>query len=256
MQNIAQQISVIIQGPLDDRTYEAINAYDYFGETIVSTWEGQDIGRFLVNVKKRENLKIVTNKYPDQNYFNEGGRFFQAQTTYAGCLFSGCKYVMKTRSDELYPDLYQMLKNLEKYPDRSHTTNNGFWKHHPYCYSNHLFIDQTHLVKEAMIRMINSCLGNTDIIDIKTIYCAESAFGYFLMNARGFDLNKEDWKSVFRNNVFITPCDQLKGHLHSGASIHHRGGFKRSSAPYPEGRLEAPGHKHNKGMLYYDYQEF
>ena len=38
-------ISVIIQGPIDDRTYESIDSYSDqgFGEIIVSTWEDEDL---------------------------------------------------------------------------------------------------------------------------------------------------------------------------------------------------------------------
>ena len=69
------------------------------------------------------------------------------------------------------------------------------------------------------------------------------------MKARGFDLSREDWKEIFRDNVFITPCVDLKGHLHSGQTSASKG-FKRSSDPYPSGRMEIKDHTHDLNKLY------
>jgi hypothetical protein len=57
-------ISVIIQGPIDERTYEAIDSYSDqgFGEIIVSTWSNEDIS-LLDKTNKKFILKLCFYPY-------------------------------------------------------------------------------------------------------------------------------------------------------------------------------------------------
>ena len=246
-----KDISVVIQGPLDDRTYEAIDQYQNFGEVIVSTWDTDH--PHLLNPATGE-YKFVRSSYPDnlESYHNEGSRYFMAQTTLAGVEVATKKYTMKTRSDELYPDLEAMLKNLETYPDRVHTTDNGFWKDIKGAFSNHLFIDKTDNMLKAMRMHVDYSSGKMpDLarrINSKLI-CAEQTFGYFLMAARGYDILESDFKPVYRENIWITRCVELKGHLHSGQTSKPNGGFKRSTEPYPLGRKDESSGKANINRL-------
>jgi len=233
--NVCRNISVVIQGPIDERTYEAIDCYQYFGEVIVSNWEGEDLSMLS---KATGKYKLVQSKY------NKNKRY-HVQTTLAGAKVASLEYVMKTRSDELYPDLSAILDNLNKYPDRSHTTNNGFWKTSPYCYSNHLFVDNKDLVIKAMELALQSD---------KKFEGDENLFGYYLMYARGFELSTDNWKKIFKENVFITKCSDLKGHLHSGSTTIERG-FSRSSAPYPDGRKETCSGKHDTNLIFHHIDE-
>tara|TARA_B100001778_G_C18591982_1_gene632707 strand:- start:1659 stop:2384 length:726 start_codon:yes stop_codon:yes gene_type:complete len=230
-----KDISVVIQGPIDDRTYEAIDCYQGFAEVIVSNWAGEDIS--LLD-KAAGSFTLVQSTY--QNDTDTSFNVFLAQTTMAGCLEAKTEYVLKTRSDELYPNLDKLIENLNLHPKRSHTTDNGFWRHIPHCYSNHLFIDKRDNVVKAMEYRLSSK---------KKFKCSESEFGYFLMKARGFDLSEKNWKKIFRDNVFITACELLPNHLHSGQTFHGRG-FKRSSDPYPKGRMERKDNTHNFKQLY------
>ena len=159
---------------------------------------------------------------------------------------------MKTRTDELYPDLNHMIKSLSKYPNRSHTTNNGFWKKFKHCYSNHLFVDKRNYIISAMNDLYEYHINLSN----KTFNfpCSESEFGYFMMKARGLNIMQENWKQIFRNNVYITSCDKLKGHLHSGATTEHKG-FFRSTEPYPLGRKETKNGRHDINQLYNSIEE-
>ena len=238
-----KDISVVIQGPLDDRTYEAIDQYQDFGEVIVSTWEDSDL---TLLDKARGYYSLVVSKYPKCKKVN----CWQAMSTQAGAEIATREYVMKTRTDELYPDLDAMIKNLEKYPFRSHTTNNGFWRKFPHCYSCHLFIDKATFVHGAMKSMTESYLSGKPL----GMLAVESEFGYFLMRERGITLTSKNWKKHFHDHVCITPCEELKGHLHSGATTEH-GGFTRCSSPYPKGRTEATNNEHPAKDLYYSHED-
>tara|TARA_B100002019_G_C21274529_1_gene604530 strand:- start:7235 stop:7990 length:756 start_codon:yes stop_codon:yes gene_type:complete len=247
-ENIRQNISVVVQGPIDNRTYEVLDCYKNFKEIIISTWYDNKLHSVLPEIKNN-NYKLVVSEYPKQNMQITG---YQAMTTYRGALLATGKYVMKTRSDELYPDLNYMIDSLEKNPDKSHTTNNGFWKNLKHCYSNHLFIDKTNFVIKAMEELYEYHLN----LHRKTLNfpCSESEFGYFLMKARGFNIIQDDWKSIFKKNIIIVPCTKLQGHLHSGATTEHEG-FSRSTEPYPLGRKETKQGCHDINKLYNSIEE-
>jgi len=135
--SIKNNISVVVQGPIDERTYEAIEAYQDFGEVIVSTWENEKIDLLS---KAKGKYQLIQTRYPEdlERYNNHGYRYFIAKTTLEGSKLAKYDYVIKTRSDELYPNLYSFLSNFERYPHKTHTTDNGFWKHIPFCYSNQI----------------------------------------------------------------------------------------------------------------------
>lgn len=236
---------------MDDRTYEAVDTYSHFGEVIVSTWSDEDLS--LLD-KASKPYKLVISKYPPNlwDYQNEGSRYYMAQTTLAGAMEASLEYVMKTRSDELYPDMEAMIENLKKYPDRSHTTDNGFWRNHRGCYANHLFIDKAEHIRKAMQMHVSYC-DKSDYNDLKFM-CSEQSFGYFLMAARGCDMSRDILK-LYYENVWITRSAELKGHLHSGQTA-NGSGFKRSSLPYPSGRMDVAGsHTHNINNLYQHIEE-
>lgn len=236
-----QDISVVIQGPIDERTYEAVDAYQQFGEVIVSTWDNEDI---TLLDKATGDYRLVLSSYDEgwkEKYNNQGYRYFQSTTLNAGVKQASCKYSMKTRSDELFVNLDRMVSNLEFYPNRLQTTNIGFWKpdsRHQVdaSFSTHLYIATTDELVEASTNALSNCKREAfKNIELK---CTEQLYGYFLMLARGIDLLKSDWKEAFRNNVFITPCSELPGHLHSGCANLQNGFTHKRRTDYPYGRLD------------------
>lgn len=244
-----KDISVIIQGPIDNRTYESIDSYysQGFRDIIISTWENEDIS--LIKSKTSIPFSLVASKYPKNmsKINNEGSRFYIAYTTLKGSLLAKNHFVLKTRSDEIYPDLSKFISNFNKHKNRIHTTNNGFWKRYPACFSNHIFLAKKEIIIECCEKIIKHC--SYEYKENINIFCSEQEFGFFLMEAIGFDLLKEDWKKVFRENVFITPCSDLPYHLHSGQSS-TRYKFRRSSN-YPYGRPD----NHNINDLYNNIEE-
>ena len=87
-----KDISVIIQGPLDNQTYEAIDSYtdQGFDEIIVSTWEDSDLA-YLERTKNDYHL-IVSEYDIDSTYNNEGYRYFQSTTINKACQKATKKY--------------------------------------------------------------------------------------------------------------------------------------------------------------------
>jgi len=242
-------ISIIITGPIDDRTFEAIDSYhdQGFGEIIVSTWEDEDLN--LLNKTSKE-YKLVLSKYPQnlREINNQGCRFFQAFTTWKGSRLVTKKYAIRTRSDELYPDLSKFVDNMRDNPKKINTTDNGFWKMHKFCFSSHLFGGESGVIKDGCFMMTLNA-EKSFLSNIQLDY-PEQCFGFYFLLANGCDMRVKPWKQAFYENVFITPCKDLPGHLHSGQSFT---GYKFiRHTDYPDNRPD----NHQRERLYQSSEEF
>lgn len=256
IQEIKKQISVVIQGPIDNRTYEAIDCYQDYGEVILSTWATGEDWSLLEQCDLNSNYKLVVCDYPESmaNVKNPGAIFYIAATTWNGANSANLPYVLKVRTDELYPNLDVFLQNVIDYPKRIHTTDNGFWKRHPHCFSGHIFLAEKEVMTTTMEYIIHYCYGT--VLPDLDIYPCESILGFFFCATICPNGSVQNWKKIFRDNIWITKCEDLPGHLHSGQSSGGRGkGFKRSTQPYPNGRKEMRNGRHNPKELYRHVRE-
>lgn len=247
------KITVLITGPIDNRTYESIDSYreQGFEQIIVSTWDDEDIS--LLN-KTSKNYKLILSSYPSNldKINNQGCRFYQSYLTWKGCKAATKPFTIRTRSDEIYPDLSKFVDNLSEHPNRVHTTDNGFWKIHPACFSTHLFGGKTDTIKEGCKLMVLHSEGQ--FMNGAKINYPEQCFGAFFMLVLGFNIFNSDWKKVFYENVFITPCSDLPDHLHSGQTLTDFN-FKRVPN-YPNNRPDSKIIAHTKESMYRNYNEF
>lgn len=237
-----KDISVVVQGPIDDRTYETIEVYQNFGEIIISCWNNDNPS--LLDKSKNKNYILVTSHYPDSStkYNNQGYRLYRAITTLAGINKSTKPFILKTRSDELYPNLDAMLAKWHKDPNKIHTTNNGFWKNIPFCMSGHIFLSK----KEDMQYVMEQSIENCYYRDHYSFRCSEQQLAFYYMKYRDIELTIRNWRQHLKEHVTITSCDLLPGHLHSGGSSsgNKKLTFVRKSN-YPKGTND-----HNINMLY------
>ena len=220
-----EDISVVVQGPIEEGTDETLNSFEGFSDIVLSTWDNEDFS-LLDNVKV--DYRVVTSSYEScgktvLTRFNKAtGKpycYWMYQTNYNGVAHAKNKFSLKCRTDELYPDLSIFLDNFFKYPDRIHTTNNGFWRHIPAMLSTHLYLGETEKLKNCFSN-IKKFLSQEDFTDKKFNYLlhSEQLFAYFYMLENSFDIIYDDWTSAFKKYVFITPMSDLPNHLHSGAS--------------------------------------
>lgn len=111
---LEREVSIIIQGPLNERSISTIPKYLEQGEVIVSCWDDNDLSL----LKEHENdVKIVVNKYSDLgNYHKNPGAqapwIYQHHTTLNGLLKAENHFSIKVRSDESYPDLKPLIDKL------------------------------------------------------------------------------------------------------------------------------------------------
>lgn len=154
--NSYKRLGIIMQGPLkveDDFTFETLKKYaeSFKGATIVySCWKGENKDV----LKKIEKLGVITLVMEKPLYSGLLNLNYQKTSTLAGMKLlksKGCKYVLKTRSDQRinsldWPDKFVTL--LVKYPvkkiedktpkERIISLNLGTRRYYPYSISDML----------------------------------------------------------------------------------------------------------------------
>ena len=114
---LERTVSIVIQGPLHERSIKTIPAYLKYGDVIVSCWDKDDLS--LLNEHK-DKIKIVINKRSEvpHSRLRSFGRhgpnpwILQSYSTYQGIKEAKGFFVIKVRSDEAYPDLDAIIQKL------------------------------------------------------------------------------------------------------------------------------------------------
>ena len=121
-------VSIIIQGPLNERSISIINNYLEYGEVVVSCWETDDIS-LLDNYKNK--IKIVVNKYSDievkkKKPGSQAPWIYQNYTTLNGLKAAEGYFCIKVRSDESYPILDPLIDKLKYFRDTKNPETNRY----------------------------------------------------------------------------------------------------------------------------------
>lgn len=114
-EKLENSVSIIIQGPINDRSINTIDSYLKYGEVIVSCWDNNDITRLD---KYKDKIKIVVNKYSDLPRFSKkpGAQapwIYQHFTTLNGLKVAKGHFAIKVRSDESFPNLDLLIEMLK-----------------------------------------------------------------------------------------------------------------------------------------------
>ena len=223
--------SIIIQGPLNQRSIKTIPEYTKYGKVIVSCWDNDNLS--LLDSYKND-IKIIINKYSDVlphakkthlknpiilQYYNTSNALKECDTYFA----------IKLRSDESYPNLDAVVQKLRHNRDSHNTwfkivTSNIYFrfdnqaKFHP---SDHIVAGLTSRMKEIFQHAFNKCkhqkigrLGPEEILGISSIETyfdpklkkrdvADKSKSIELMKKhfdiiRIIDLPKRTWTSSYR----------------------------------------------------------
>jgi hypothetical protein len=148
-------VSIIIQGPLNQRSIKTIPDYLKYGEVIVSCWDNDDLS--LLD-KYKQNIKIVVNHYHD--IMSKARRthlkhpiILQNYTTHNALKQAEGYFAIKTRSDESYPVLDPLLNMLKKNRDSKEwykiVTSNIYFRYD----SQFKFHPSDHLIAGARTRI-------------------------------------------------------------------------------------------------------
>jgi hypothetical protein len=167
------KFSILIQGPLNNRSVSTIPRYLEYGKVIVSCWESDDLSLIKDH---RDKVKLIVNKFKDLPTYKESPGshtpwIFQNYTTLKGleqCETFNC---IKVRSDESFPDLDAFtqriminkdMKNLDPnfLNENKITTSNIYFrkdaekKFHP---SDHIIGGKTSRLLEVFKKSVELC---------------------------------------------------------------------------------------------------
>lgn len=167
------KFSILIQGPLNERSINTIPRYLKYGEVIVSCWESDNLS--LISPHK-DKVKLIVNKLKDLPSYQESAGshtpwIFQNHTTLKGleqCKTFNC---IKVRSDESFPDLDAFIQRIIINKDMKNsgtnflnenkiTTSNIYFrkdaekKFHP---SDHIIGGKTSRLLEVFKKSVDLC---------------------------------------------------------------------------------------------------
>ena len=117
-------VSIIIQGPLNEISLKNIPAYKKYGKVIVSCWDGYD-EKLLKYID--DDVYFVSKKLPNIDHYNCSNIYYQASSTYSGLEKAETKFSIKVRSDESYSNLDVFVKTINENPERMITGDIFFW---------------------------------------------------------------------------------------------------------------------------------
>ena len=149
------KVSIIIQGPLNQRSINTIPEYLKYGEVIVSCWDNDDLS--LLD-KHKKNIKTVLNHYHDiiskaKKSNQKNPIILQNYTTYNALKQASGYFAIKTRSDESYPVLDPLLNILKKNRDSKEwykiVTSNIYFRYD----REFKFHPSDHLIAGSLTRM-------------------------------------------------------------------------------------------------------
>jgi len=107
-------VSIIIQGPLNEISLKNIPVYKKYGKVIVSCWEGYD-KELLKYID--DDVCFVSKKLPVVDHYNDHNVYYQASTIYSGLEKSETEFSIKFRSDESYSNLDVFVRALSENPE-------------------------------------------------------------------------------------------------------------------------------------------
>jgi hypothetical protein len=117
-------VSIIIQGPLNEISLRNIPIYKKYGKVIVSCWDEYD-KELLKYID--DDVIFVCNDLIKVEHCNLKNVYYQAFTTHAGLEMSETEFSIKFRSDESYSNLDTFVKALSENPERIITGDFHFW---------------------------------------------------------------------------------------------------------------------------------
>jgi hypothetical protein len=117
-----ENISLVIQGPLDKTGLDCINNYTkYVDDIIISCWSNYN-SELLQYIP--EGVTFISNELPK---FSCCGTFYwQILSTFYGCKLAKYDHVLKVRCDEYYPNISDILKCIKDNPEKLVTNNIWF----------------------------------------------------------------------------------------------------------------------------------
>ena len=206
-------ISVIIQGPLNEVSLDNLEYYKTLGPVIVCHWEGDD--ESILDNYDLSDCIVVKHPVPIKDFLlhTVSDTFiYQVKGIYYGLCEVQTPYVIRTRSDEFWGNLEPLLEQFNTNGGKVTCGNIFFRKWHAYVFhiGDHLFIGDTKILLDGYTRLIER---SENFISTTN---PEAIAAYGILDAVGKNRTKEDFVSVF-DAIDINKLQPfLAQHRHAG----------------------------------------
>lgn len=216
-------ITIIIQGPLNTISLNNIEDYLKHGKVIVSHYacpngvdtDGHPIK--YINANEYELLMELQSNFMDvvsitvtnPPSLSPDYRLHQLLTTYSGLRVTDTEYVIKTRSDEKWVDLSPFVDKF--YEDKEKLlTSNIFWKEREsYHISDHLMMSKTNYFYNGLDSFLKKYAPGGVSDNKITCNACESSFGRaFLMGKYNGEV--KDSKNAFEEDFECFDVNEIK----------------------------------------------
>ena len=194
-----EELTIVIQGPINETSLSNIPNYKKFGKVIVSYWDTDEV------FEKDPDVTYISNPLPPREeahgILKDSTFYWAVCSTHYGVQASTTKYTIKVRSDEYFTDLNPFLDALSETEDfvvcGSIFCRSGFEK--PYHMGDHIFACKTTTMKSTYQELYDFQNGHKKIPDWarQGPNSAESILGRALANHG--DLIKKDKGVEFLN---------------------------------------------------------
>tara|TARA_R100000152_G_C6782181_1_gene218835 strand:- start:4428 stop:5480 length:1053 start_codon:yes stop_codon:yes gene_type:complete len=152
---MSDQFTILIQGPLNNVSLENIENYKKFGNVIISHWDLKHsiIEKKFPILKKYKSdpkVKIISKPLPERNDkvgIQKGSTFYWAvESCYHGFMACESEYVIKTRSDEYFSDLTEIINETTNCKGSKFVCGSIFVRNYaefPFHVGDHIFCLKT-----------------------------------------------------------------------------------------------------------------
>jgi hypothetical protein len=178
-------ITILIQGPLNDVSLNKIETYKKYGNVLISTWDSAPTDHVL-------ETKVV-NKLPKDKRYRQKTADYQFYGISYGLNAVKTKYTIKVRSDEYYENLTPLIEKFLSNPDQIVFGNIFFikWAHISFHIGDHIWMGLTNTMKLAYDNLI----FRPEKYTIE--YCAEISLAKAILDAKGAEHSKDEFLCHF-----------------------------------------------------------
>jgi hypothetical protein len=191
-----EDLTILIAGPLNKISLDNLDYYKSIGKVVISYWEN-DSSDILTDYNL-DDVLCVRRPLPrnqDVIYAQGYGTFaYQVCGIYNGLSVTNTKYVIRTRSDEMFGNLQPLIEKFEQDTNKVVCGNIFFkrWITYGFHHGDHLFVGRTNHLIEAYKKVVDGSLIN---IPPRTI--AEAITAFAILESVDKPRTKEAFMEVF-----------------------------------------------------------
>jgi hypothetical protein len=195
--------TIVVQGPLHERSLGNVHNYQKFGDVIISCWDTCDKSQLF-----GLGVELVVSSESDYDFtdvINPQNLYRQCITTLNGIRAAKTEYVIKVRSDEYYTDLSFIVDNLRANPSKI-VVGNTFFGRKEWDFGDHLYAGQTDLMLATLTIMRGALRKKIPNFVPKNPNCE----GYLFMSIlRALGKENSTYKEAILDNIILAPSHYL-----------------------------------------------